>query len=98
MVNINSSKPLFHLNSVLVNKYSGSCNDVNNPYGKLCFPDVVKNMNINEFNPLSKTDETRYVSGHETCTCMCRLGKSVCNDRQRWNSDKCINADVNLKN
>ena len=26
---------------------------------------------------------------HETCKCICRLSTSACNNRQRWNKDKC---------
>ena len=26
---------------------------------------------------------------HETCKCKCRLDASVCNNKQRWNTDKC---------
>ena len=26
---------------------------------------------------------------HKTCKCKCRLGASVCNNKQRWNEDKC---------
>ena len=28
------------------NQSSGSCNNINDPYAKLCVPDVVKNMKI----------------------------------------------------
>ena len=38
---------------------------------------------------MSRTNETRHVSWHGTCRCKCRLGASVCNDKQRWNKDKC---------
>ena len=41
------------------------------------------------FNLMSRTNETRYVSWHETCTCKYRLDASVCNDKQGWNNDKC---------
>lgn len=41
MVNINRNEPLFHPYSVLVNKFSGSYYDTNNPYVKLCVPGVV---------------------------------------------------------
>ena len=58
MVNINNNEPLFHLYRILVNKRSGSCNDFNNRYGKLCVPDVVKGMNIKVFNLVSRTKET----------------------------------------
>ena len=29
------------------------------------------------------------IEWHETCKCTCRLDGSVCNNRQRWNDDKC---------
>ena len=31
---------------VAVNKCSGSCNDINNPYSKFCVPGFVKYINI----------------------------------------------------
>ena len=84
IMNIISNEPLFYPNSAPLNKYSGSCNDINSPYAKLLVPDVVKNMNIKVFNLMSRTNETR-----QTCGCKCRLDASICNDKQRWNSDKC---------
>ena len=82
MVNINSNEPLFYPYSVLVNKFSGTCNNINNPYTKLCVPDVVKDKNIKVFNLVSRINETHYVSWHKTCACKCRLDASVSNDRQ----------------
>ena len=55
----------------------------------MCVPDVTKNINVKSFNLMSRTDETRHVKWHETCKCKCRLDASVCNDKQRWNDDKC---------
>ena len=48
--NINSNEPSFYPYNILVNKCSGSCNNINDLYAKLCIPDVVKNMNIKVFN------------------------------------------------
>ena len=70
-------------------KCSGSCKIINDPDAKLCVPDVVKDVNIKVFNLMSRTTETRHISWHESCTCKCRLDVSVCNDKQRWNNDKC---------
>ena len=39
IININN-KPVFHPFSIKVNKCSGICN-INNPYTKLCVPNVV---------------------------------------------------------
>ena len=44
IININSNEPSFYPYSILVNKCSGSCDNINDPYAKLCIPDVVKNI------------------------------------------------------
>ena len=66
-----------------------SCNNINDPYAKMCVPDVVKNLNAKVFNIMSRTNETRHIEWHETCKCKCRLDASICNNKQRWNDDKC---------
>ena len=38
---------------------------------------------------MSLTNETRHIKWHETCKCICRLDKIVCNSKQQWNKDKC---------
>ena len=35
------------------------------------------------------TNETRHTEWHETCKCICRLNGIICNNKQRWNKDKC---------
>ena len=49
ILNVNSDNPLFHLYSIQVNKCSGSCNNINDPYAKLCVADAVKNVNVKVF-------------------------------------------------
>ena len=46
IININSSEPLFYPFSVKISKCSGVCNNINDPYAKLCVRDVVKDINI----------------------------------------------------
>ena len=46
VVNINSDNPFFYPYSIEVNKCSGSCNNINDPYSKLCVPNVAKNINV----------------------------------------------------
>ena len=75
--------------SIKTSKCSGRCNNINDPYAKLGVPDVVKNFNVKAFNLMSRADETRHIEWHETCKCNCRLDASVCNNKQRWNEDKC---------
>ena len=46
-------------------------------------------MNVKVFNLISRTNETRIIKRHQTCECKCRLDASVCNNKQKWNEDKC---------
>ena len=85
IININSNNPMFYLFSIKVNK----CNNINDPYAKICVPDIVKNLNVKVFNLMSRTNETRFIKWHETCKCVCRLDAIVCNHKQRWNKNKC---------
>ena len=87
IINLNTNEPLFYPYSIRINKCKGSCNTINDPYAKICVPDNIKNTNVKVFNLMSRTNETRHIKWHKTCKC--RLDASICNDRQRWNEDKC---------
>ena len=90
IVNINRDEAVFFPFSIKRSKCSSSCNNINDPYARLCVPDVLKNINIKVFNLMSRTNETRYKDWHETvCKCKCRLDASVWNNKPRWDKDKC---------
>ena len=59
------------------------------PCAKIYVPDVIKKLNVKVFNLMSRTNETRHIKWHETCKCKYRLDASACNNKQRWNDDKC---------
>ena len=80
---------MFYPDSITISKCKGSCNTINDPYAKSCVPDTIKNINVKAFNLMSRTNETRHIKWHKTCKCRCRLDASVCNNKQRWNEDKC---------
>ena len=50
IIHINSNEPLFYSYSIPVNKSSGSCNNVDDPYKKLCVSDVLRSLNVKLFN------------------------------------------------
>ena len=61
IVNISRNDPIFYPFSIMTNKCSDNCNDINDPYAKSCIPDVFKNLNVKVFNLLSRTNETRKI-------------------------------------
>ena len=64
IININSNNPMFYPFSIKVNKCSGNCSNINNPYAKLCVPDAIKDLNVKVFNLMSRTSETRFIKWH----------------------------------
>ena len=58
IININSNEPSCYPYSVKINKCGGSCININDPYAKMCVPNVVKNLNVRVFNLMSRTYET----------------------------------------
>ena len=89
IIDVNNNEPVIYSYSIKVNKCSGSCNNINDPYPKLCVPDIINNINVGVFNLMQRINETRHITWHETCKYVCRLTSSVCNSRHIWNEDKC---------
>ena len=60
-INVNEDEPVFFPFSIETSKCSGSFNNINYPYAKICVPDVAKNLNVKVFNLISRTNETRRI-------------------------------------
>ena len=45
-VNGGVGEALLYPYNVLVNKYSGSCNTLDDPMARLCVPNIIKNVNM----------------------------------------------------
>ena len=56
IVNVNSDAPVFFPFSIKTSTCSGSFNNINDPYAKMCVPDVVKNLNVKAFTLMPKTN------------------------------------------
>ena len=89
VINVHGDEPVFFLFSIETSKCSGSCNNINYPYAKVCVPDIIKTLNVKVFNLMSRTNETSYIEWHEPCKCECKFGENVCNNKQRWDENKC---------
>ena len=94
IINVNSNNPIFQPFSIKTSKCSDNCNNINDPYAKICVPGIIKNLNVKVFNLMSRTTETRHIEWHETCKWQCRLDAIVIIN----NVGTKINADVNAKN
>ena len=56
IINVNSNEPVFYSFSIKTSRCSGSCNNINVPYAKICVPDVVKDLNVKVVNLMFRTN------------------------------------------
>ena len=82
VVNFNSNNTIVYPFSIKISKCSGNCNNINDPFAKMCVPDIIKNLNVKVFNLMSRTNETKFIEWHEKCRYICRLDAIVCNNKQ----------------
>ena len=50
IINVNSNEPVFYPFSIKTSKCSASCNNINDPYARVCVPDALKDLNVKVFN------------------------------------------------
>ena len=87
IVNVSWDDPVCFPFSIKTSKRRGTCNNINDPYAKMCVPGVVKNFKV--LSLMSRPNETWYIEWHETFKCKCRLDASLCNNKQYWDDDRC---------
>ena len=46
IINVSSNNPIFYPFSIKINRCSGNCNNINDPYARIFVPDIVKNLNV----------------------------------------------------
>ena len=80
---------MFYPFSIKIYKCSGSCTNINDPYPNLCVSDVVKNIDVEVFNLMSFSNQTKHIEWYKTCKFKFRLDSSVRSNKQRWNENKC---------
>ena len=49
IINVNNNESSFYPDTIRINKCSGSCNSINDPYATLFVSDVAKNINVKVF-------------------------------------------------
>ena len=89
IISINNNNRIFYPFSIKTNKCSCNCNNINDPYARICVPNIIKNLNVKVFNLISLTNETRHIKWHKNCKCICRLDGIISNNKQCWNNNKC---------
>ena len=54
---VNNKEPIFYHNKIKVNRCVGSCNTIDDPYGKTCLANDTENIGLKVFNLLSQNND-----------------------------------------
>ena len=71
--------------SIKVNRCNGNCNNISNPYARVCVPNIIKNITLKILDLISWENKTKQIKWHESCTYVCRLDPVVCNNKNPSN-------------
>ena len=47
------------------------------------------NLNVKVLSLMSRPTKTRHIEWYQTSKCECKFGANVCNNKKRWNKNKC---------
>ena len=64
IIDVNKNESVFYPYSIKVNKCSGTCNNINDPFAKLCVPDITKNINVKVFNLMARINGMKLVNAY----------------------------------
>ena len=69
--------------SIKVNKYNGNCDNISNPYSRVCILDITQNyFTLKIFDLMTLTNKTKQIIFQKSCKCVCGLNPIVCNNKQ----------------
>ena len=77
---------------VILDKCNGSCNAISDIARKICFPSKTKNVNVKEFNTITRTVEAKMLVKRISCNCKCNSNSSTSNSNQKWDNDVNVNV------
>ena len=63
---------------VSLDRCNRNCNNIDDPFGRICIPNKENNVNLNVFNIITDINN-----------CRCKFDSSKCNLNQKRNKDKC---------
>ena len=75
--------------AVNLDRYVGSCNTLIDLSNKVCVPNKTEVLNLNIFNMITGTNESKTLTKHISYECKFKFDGRKCNSNQKWNNVKC---------
>ena len=74
---------------ISLDKYSKSCNSVDDLCKKICVPSKTKDVNVKVFNMITNRNEDKTLEKQISCDFKCKFNSTTCNSNQKLNNETC---------
>ena len=72
-----------------MSRCDGRCNSLEDPFGRICVPNKVEDVNLKVINVIKGTNKWSALLKQTSCECRCESDGRKCNSTRKWNDDKC---------
>ena len=70
---------------ISLDKFSRSCNVVDDLSAKICVPSEKKYVHVKAVNMITRINEAKTLMKHISCDCKCKFNSTTCNSNKKWN-------------
>ena len=89
LIDLNPVELNYYPFMVNLDKFSESCNSVDDLSTKICVLSKTKDINFNVFSLTANINEAKTIVNHVSCDCKYKFKSSTFNSNQNWSNDKC---------
>ena len=83
----NSDKLIYYLFIISLDRSDASCNTAEYPFGRICVPNKMKNVNLKLFNMIRAMNESKPFVKQTSWERRCVLDGRKCKSKQKLNKD-----------
>ena len=74
----------------ILDRCDGSCNTVEDPFGRICVPNKMKVVTLKVFQMITGVNKSKTLMKHISCDCECKFNGRRCMSKQKWTTGKCL--------
>ena len=78
LINLNAVELNYYPFIIILDKYNGCCNAVDDLPTKICVPSETKDVNVEVFNTITKINEAKTLVKHISRDCECKFNSATC--------------------
>ena len=83
LIDLNPGELYYHPVTITPNRCDGSCNTTKDPFGRICIPNKMEDVNLKVLEMIKGITESKTLAKHISCDRRCEFDGRKCNSRQK---------------